>query len=400
MEKLECVFCAKSFPLDIFFPFCPDCGEPLLVPRTKRRRTFHTERKLAVEIFKNFLPLPKIDPALSLGEGDTPLLELDNLMARYRLPHVLAKNETVNPTSSFKDRGSVVAVQKAVSLGLKTIGTISTGNMAGSTAAYAAKAGLKSVILVKEDTTKEKILAAGIYGPILVKVKGDYGRLFNKSFEIGRRHGIYFMNSVDPFRIEGYKVTGYEIFLQLGARSPEYVFAPVSAGGHLIGLMRAFLDLKEEGLIRKIPVFVGVQARGCCPIARAFALGRGHVTSFRNPRTIAHAISNPSPPGGNIVLKMIRENKGLLLAVSEAEILRAQKELAEYEGLFCDPASATVLAGCLRMAKKNSFKPNTRIVLVLTGSGLKTIEDLDIARIDYHEANVNGLEKTLASVLK
>ena len=400
MEKLECVFCAKTFPLDIFFPFCPDCGEPLLVSRTKEKRSFRTDKKLAVEIFGDFLPLKRIEPGLTLGEGDTPLLELGRLASLDKMPFTLAKNETVNPTSSFKDRGSVVAVQKAVSLGIKTIGTISTGNMAGSTAAYAAKAGLKSVILVKEDTTKEKILAAGIYGPILVKVKGDYGRLFNKSFEIGRRHGIYFMNSVDPFRIEGYKVTSYEIFLQLGARSPEYVFAPVSAGGHLIGLMRAFLDLKDEGLIRKIPVFVGVQARGCCPIARAFALGRGHVMSFRNPRTIAHAISNPSPPGGNIVLKMIRENNGLMLAVSEAEILKAQRLLAEREGLFCDPASATVLAGLRRLAKKDTFRSRDRIVLVLTGSGLKTIEDLDIARIDYHEAGVDGLEKTLDSVLK
>ena len=400
MEKLKCIFCEKRFPLDIFFPFCPKCGEPLLGPRTNNQLSFHTDKKLAVEIFKDFLPLSKIDPALSLGEGDTPLLELKNLMARHRLPRLLAKNEMVNPTSSFKDRGSVIAVQKAVSLGFKTIGTISTGNMAGSTAAYAAKAGLRSVIFVKEDTGREKILAAGVYGAILIKVKGDYGRLFQKSFEIGRRHGIYFMNSVDLFRIEGYKVTGYEIFLQLGARAPEFILVPVSAGGHLIGLMRAFLDLKDEGLIRKMPVFVGIQAKGCSPLARAFTSGKTSFTRFPNPRTIAHAISNPNPPGGNIVLKMLNENKGLMLAVSEAEILRAQKELAEDEGLFCDPASATVLAGFRQLAKKNTFSSRDRIVLILTGSGLKTVEDLDFTRIDYHEASVDSLEKTLDSVIK
>jgi threonine synthase len=163
--------------------------------------------------------------------------------------------------------------------------------------------------------------------------------------------------------------------------------------------MRAFLDLKDEGLIRKMPVFVGVQARGCSPIARAFALGKSSITRFSNPKTIAHAISNPSPPGGNIVLKMIRENKGMMLAVSEAEILRAEKELAEFEGLFCDPASATVLAGVLQLAKKSPFKARDRIALVLTGSGLKTIEDLNAARFDYHETDVNDLEKTLVSVL-
>lgn len=400
MDKLECVICNETVRLDVFSPFCAKCGEPLLVPRERKARAFRTEKKFAVEIFRDYLPLSEIDPALSLGEGDTPLLELHNLMDRYHLPRLLAKNEMVNPTSSFKDRGSVVAVQKAASLGLKTIGTISTGNMAGSTAAYAAKARMRSLIFVKEDTTKEKILAAGIYGPILVKVKGDYGRLFRKSFEIGRKHGIYFMNSVDPFRIEGYKVTGYEIFLQLGGRAPDYVFVPVSAGGHLIGLMRAFLDLKEDGIIRKMPVFVGVQAKGCAPIARAFNLGQSSVTRFPNPATIAHAISNPSPPGGNIILKMLRENDGIMLAVSDVEILKAQQLLAEREGLFCDPASATVLAGLLQMAPKKVFRPRDQIVLILTGSGLKTLEDLDARKIDYREADVDNLEKTIASVIK
>jgi len=399
MEKLECVFCDKRYPVDVFNPFCPDCAEPLLVSGPKKKRIFHLDEKLAIRMFRDFLPLETTDPGLSLGEGDTPLLKLGRLMTKFNLPLVLAKNETVNPTASFKDRGSVVAVHKAISLGIKKIGTISTGNMAGSTAAYAAKARLKSVIFVKEDTTKEKILSAGIYGPVLVKVKGDYGQLFRKSFEIGRKYGIYFMNSVDPFRIEGYKVTGYEIFLQLDARALDYIFAPVSAGGHLIGLMRAYLDLKEDGFIQKMPVFVGVQAKGCSPLAHAFARRCTTFLRFPNPQTIAHAISNPNPPGGNIVLKMIRENKGMMLSVTEAEILKAQALLAEYEGLFCDPASATVLAGLLQLSKKSKLKMRDRIVLIITGSGLKTIEDLDAGKIDYHEASVESLEKKVANVL-
>ncbi|MGA2585823.1 MAG: threonine synthase [Candidatus Aminicenantales bacterium] len=399
MDSLECLFCHRRFPLDVFFPFCPDCDEPLLVRGSKKPRAFRTDKKLAIEVFRDFLPLRKIDPDLSLGEGDTPLIRLGQLMSKFDLPLVLAKNETVNPTSSFKDRGTVVAVQKAVALGLKRIGTISTGNMAGSTAAYAAKAGLQCVIFVKEDTTREKILAAGIYGPALFKVRGDYGRLFRKSFEIGRKYGIYFMNSVDPFRIEGYKATGFEIFLQLEARAPGYIIVPVSAGGHLIGLMRAFLDLKKEGMIRKMPVFIGVQARGCSPLARASASGKTAFSIFPNPRTIAHAISNPNPPGGNIVLKMIRENQGMMVGVTDAEILKAQKILAEEEGLFCDPASATVAAAFLRLAGRREWKSRDRIVLVITGSGLKTIEDLDEASIRYHEASLESLERKMSSVL-
>jgi len=259
MDKLECLFCSKAFGLDIHRPFCPECGEPLLVHLESRHpRAFHHGGRLAIEIFRDFLPLGKVEPRLSLGEGNTPLLELSRLRMKFDLPPVFAKNEAQNPTGSFKDRGTVVAVQKARELGLSRIGTISTGNMAGSTAAYAAKAGMKSIIFVKGDTTREKLLAAGLYGPLLVKVKGTYGDLFRKSFDVGRAHGIYFMNSVDPFRIEGYKTAGFEVFFQSGGKAPDYLFVPVSAGGHLMGLMRAFQDLRAEKLISRMPVFVAV----------------------------------------------------------------------------------------------------------------------------------------------
>jgi len=400
MDKLECLFCSKAFALDIHRPFCPVCGEPLLVHRESGRpRAFHSGGRLAIEIFRDFLPLAKIDSRLSLGEGDTPLLELSRLRTEFDLPPIFAKNEAQNPTGSFKDRGSVVAVQKARELGLSRIGTISTGNMAGSTAAYAAKAGMKSVIFVKGDTTREKLLAAGLYGPLLVKVKGAYGDLFRKSFDVGRAHGIYFMNSVDPFRIEGYKTAGFEVFFQGGGKAPDYLFVPVSAGGHLIGLMRAFQDLRAEKLISRMPVFVAVQASGCAPLARAFARGKAAPAAVPNPRTIAHAISNPTPPGGRLVLKLIRENRGMILGVSEAEILRAHRLLADHEGLLCDPASATALAGFLRLHRQGRLKRRDRSVLVITGSGLKALEAVAAARIDFHETTVDRLEKFMASVI-
>jgi threonine synthase len=353
------------------------------------------DEPLGVSRYIDFLPLAKFDRTLSLGEGGTPLQPLTRLMAKFGLPPIYAKNEAMNPTGSFKDRGSIVAIHKAKAMGFKTVGTISTGNMAGSTAAYAAKAGLRSVIFVKEDTPKEKILAAGIFGALVVKVRGEYAALFRKSFEIGRSRGIYFMNSVDPYRIEGYKVTGFEIFDQLGGRAPDLVFVPVSAGGHLIGLIRAYQDLTTAGYLKKSPRFVGVQAKGCAPIARAFESGKDRIAPFPNPRTVAHAISNPSPPGGNFVLRLIAENGGAMESVSDDEILRAQRLLAEYEGIFCDPASATTLAAVFRMARRKAFSGRERIVLVITGSGLKTIEDLDIAELDVHEAGIDDLDTAL-----
>jgi threonine synthase len=368
----------------------------MLVSSTPRKRSFALDRSLSLEKYQSFLPLAHVDKTLSLGEGDTPLMPLDRVRRKHHLPPVYAKNETVNPTQSFKDRGTAVAVQKAVALGIKRIGTVSTGNMAGSTAAYGAKAGLKTIVLLKEDTPSAKVEAAGVYGPTLLKVRGDYGELFAASLEIGRKQGIYFMNSIDPLRIEGYKVTGYEVFHQLGGRVPRHLFVPVSAGGHLIGLMRAFLDLREEGFTAELPRFVGVQAKGCSPVARAFAGGKVRYSRFPRPATIAHAISNPAPPGGNLVLKLIRENKGMIMAVTDREVLAAQRELAEYEGIFADPASATTLAALINLSKSRQFRLKDEAVLVITGSGLKSMETLKEQNIAVHRTSLAKLERIIS----
>lgn len=395
MENLECVFCRSEYPLDVFNPFCPECKEPMLIPSPEKKREFHLEKELLLEKFLDFLPLKEVNRNLTLGEGNTPLLKLNRLMEKYSLPEVFIKNETVNPTSSFKDRGTAVALQKALSLGVRRIGTVSTGNMASSTAAYGARAGLKTIVLLKEDTSPAKLLAAGFHSPLLIKVRGDYGKLFDESFSIGKKHNIYFMNSVDPLRIEGYKLTGFEIFLQLKNQAPSFIFVPVSSGGHLIGLIRAFLDLKWEGWIKNFPTFVGVQARGCSPITRAYASGKPKVKRIRKAETIAHSISNPDPPGGNILLKLVRETNGIMLDVSDREILKAQKILAELEGIFCEPASATTLAGLL--SGKVKVSSNNQVVLVITGSGLKTMDSIKTQKISLHQVSLCSLEKTIAS---
>jgi threonine synthase len=272
--------------------------------------------------------------------------------------------------------------------------------MASSTAAYGAKAGLETFVLLKDDISTDKLLMTSMFNPVLVKVAGDYGKLFYKSFSLGRKHNIYFMNSVDPFRIEGYKVTSFEIFLQLESRIPRYIFAPVSSGGHLIGLMLAFLDLKKEGFIQRLPTFVGVQAHGCSPIAQAYASGKSEVKRIKKGKTIAHSISNPDPPGGNTLLKLIQESNGIMLDVSDKEILEAQKMLAEYEGIYCEPASATTLAGLLKLSGKEKLQANDKIILVVTGSGLKAMDVLEPSRINVQEASLSGIEKTFSTIIE
>ncbi len=398
-ESLECLFCQKKFPLNIFYPFCPECQEPLLCPTPQKKRTFFLEKSSPLEKFLDFLPLSQVDLSLSLGEGNTPLLMLNRLTKYFNLPPVFVKNEVANPTLSFKDRGTAVAVQKAAAMGIGKIGTVSTGNMASSTAAYGARAGLNTMVLLKEDTPLDKLLMSGIHNPILIQVKGDYGELFTKSFIIGKKHKIYFMNSVDPFRIEGYKITGYEIFHQLKRQVPRFLFVPVSAGGHLTGLIRAFMDLKQEGFIQDFPTFVGVQARGCSPIVQAYASGNPQVKRIKKAETIAHAISNPDPPGGNIALKLIRDHNGMLIDVSDEDILESQKMLAELEGIFCQPASATVLAALLKLSKEIKLEKNNPIVLVITGSGLKAMESVEPSKMNVHHVPLSNLDRAIDSLL-
>src|SRR4030043_2481377 len=270
MDRLECLFCGRKYPLDLFEVFCPECHEPMLLSSTPRKRSMALERSLSLEKYQSFLPLAHVDKTLSLGEGNTPLVLLERVRRIHHLPPVYAKNDAVNPTQSFKDRGTAVAVQKAVALGIRRIGTVSTGNMAASTAAYGARAGLDTFVLLKEGTSMTSLRVAGIYGPRLVAVDGDYGALFRTSLEIGKKLGITFMNSIDPYRMEGYKLTAFEIFLQLGRRAPRPVFVPLSSGGHLLGLMRGFADLEREGMISAYPTFAGIQAEGCAPLVHAF----------------------------------------------------------------------------------------------------------------------------------
>lgn len=393
MERFECLFCHETYGREAFFPFCPKCGEPLFCssPSVPATREIRPERASSIEKFADFLPLESFRPELSLGEGATPLVALRHLGGKTGVRTIFAKNEGQNPTGSFKDRGTAVAVQKAAELGFRRIGTVSTGNMAASTAAYGARADLETLVLLKEGTSITSLRAAGIFGPKLVAVQGDYGRLFYESLRIGHDLGVYFMNSIDPYRMEGYKVTGFEIFLQLGRRAPRFVVVPLSSGGHLLGLMRAFEDLERERLITSYPTFVGVQADGCAPLVRAFETGALTYERLKKSWTIAHAISNPAPPGGNAVLKMIREHRGILLAVSDEEMLEAQRDLASAEGLFCQPESATTLAALARLAASGAIGEHDDAVLVLTGSGLKTPHILESQPLEVHQLTLEGL---------
>ncbi|MGB9893916.1 MAG: threonine synthase, partial [Candidatus Saccharicenans sp.] len=344
--KLKCPICHLEKDFQVNSIFCPVCSQPMLIqdPEIKGKKV-RKNFNLSLEKFQEFLPLKEVKKELSLGEGLTPFLRLQHIEKNRQL---YAKIEASNPTLSFKDRGSVVVIHKAVELGLEKVGTVSTGNMASSTAAYAAKAGLQSVLLVKKGTSLNSLISSAVFGPIIIEVDGDYGQLFYRSYELGKKYQIYFANSVDPMRIEGYKLTSLEISLELG-QSPDYLYVPVSSGGHFMGLFKGFAELKEAGLIKSQPKFIGVQAEGCAPVVRAFEMNKEKVEKFSPVSTMAHSISNPQPPAGNLVLKIIRENNGFLIAISDDEMKQAQKLLASTEGLFVQPESASTLAAYLKL---------------------------------------------------
>jgi len=370
MNKMKCLYCYHE---DVFQPneiLCPVCHQPLLFDLIQfNKASFSYDGEIALQKYRQFLPLPAINLELSLKEGGTPLLRLFSLEKFLNKAGLFAKLEMANPTLSFKDRGTAVVVQKLAEMKIKKIGTVSTGNMASSTAAYAARCGLQAFLLVKKGTSTGALISSAVFEPVIIEVDGDYGQLFYKSYELGKKYGLYFANSVDPLRLEGYKLTSFEICQQLG-HPPDFIFVPLSSGGHLVGLYKGFLELKQAGLIQACPTLIGVQAEGCSPIVQALERGENKVRKVESISTLAHSISNPDPPAGNLVLKIIKENKGQLVSVSDNEMLEAQKLLALKEGLFAQPEASTTLAAYLKL--KETLDGQS--VLVLTGHGLKASE--------------------------
>jgi len=355
--KLVCPICGKTYDEPV--QRC-ECGEPVEFER------FTGEPYIGQSVWERFYDFWPVEPALefSLGEGDTPLVK--SKLGKELGIKLYLKNETVNPTWSFKDRGTFLAMSYALKAGYRTVGTVSTGNMAASVSAYASRFGLKAKILVSESASEEKLKAVGAYGGDVIRVRGDYGRLYFESLKLGEKLGVYFINSDNPFRIEGYKGIAFEIAEEV---SPDYVLIPTSSGGLFRGIAKGFMELHESGLIDSLPKLIAVQAEGCSPICRAFHEGKEKVERFENPETVAKAIANPYPPSGNAVLKLLREFGWDCVAVSDGEIREAQRKLAR-EGLFVQPASATGIAAL----RKLDLPEGAKVVSILTGSGLRVLK--------------------------
>jgi threonine synthase len=353
------------------------------------------------ERFAQFMPFARMDASLSLGEGATPLLEAgDRLKAFAGVNGLLLKNETQNPTWSFKDRGSLTCMFLARGLGEDTVATISTGNMGHSVAAYAAKAGLRAVVFLPPFAPQEKVMAMAMHGARVIKVAApDYAQMKNRVLALAGRMNLRIVSGNGPIRVEGYKLAAFELFEQMRGAVPDFIAVPTSACGHLRGLFKGYRELMAAGLIDRLPRMIVVQAHNNSPLVSAVKCGSRQVIPFTDFHTIAEAITSGNPMGGDEILDKVYRHGWLAEDATEEEILEGQRELAR-AGFFVEPSTATVLQAVRKLASDGRIAPEARVVLMLTGAGLKDLEALKYQPCStVMESDVERIEEDLRQVL-
>jgi len=356
-----------------------------------------SKRDLNAWRYRELIPIS--GRSVTLGEGGTNLVRCKNLAERHGLKHLYVKNEGQNPTASFKDRGMTVAVSKALELGAKKVACASTGNTSASMAAYAAQAGLESIVIVPQGKIAYgKLAQALIYGARILEVRGNFDDALSIVVELtGVHRDIYLLNSINPYRIEGQKTVSYEICDQLGWEAPDWIIVPVGNAGNISAIWKGLVELRKLSIIDKMPKLVGVQAEGAAPIATAFKEGRSSIQPVSKPETVASAIRIGSPVSWKKALRAVKESRGLMEIVSDEEILAAQRKIAQAEGLFVEPASAASFAALERLVSQNRLSKDDIIVSIATGHGLKDPDaaiKATINRVEV-EANLTAVEKAI-----
>ncbi|HHW10382.1 MAG TPA: threonine synthase [Firmicutes bacterium] len=316
--------------------------------------------------YREYLPVSKDTPIVTLLEGNTPLIPADNLVRRAGLPgdtKLFLKYEGLNPTGSFKDRGMTMALSKAVEAGARAVMCASTGNTSASAAAYAARAGIKAIVLIPDGhIALGKLSQALVHGAVVLAIKGNFDAALRMARELTEKYPITLVNSINPYRIEGQKSAAFEICDRLG-KAPDILAIPVGNAGNITAYWKGFKQYKEAGRITALPKMWGFQAEGAAPIV----LGR----PVPNPETIATAIRIGNPASWQGATAARDESGGLITSITDKEILEAYHLLAESEGVFCEPASAASVAGVLKMVRTGRLPAAATIVCVLTGHGLK-----------------------------
>jgi threonine synthase len=375
--SLVCVSCGLKIDEKKSHTLCNKCGGPLdaifdyrkIKGEVLTHIELHRDRP-AMHKYLKLLPISEFDDSISLLEGGTPLYHAEKLGGKFGLKNLYVKNEGANPTGVFKDRGSLVEILKAVEQKAKAVIVASSGNMAASVAAYAAKADLKCFILVPETTPIGKMAQMLEYGAHVIKIRGEYSDCVNLVREIAKIHK-YFLAGDYVFRREGQKTLAYEIIDQFEYNPPDVVIVPTGAGTHISGIWKGFNEFKKLGLIKDLPKMVGVQARGASVIEDAFVKGLSKYKPWKKTDTICSAVAVADPVDGNLALKAVKDSKGMMLSIEDKDTLKAQKALAETEAIFCETSSALAIAAIPILKERKIIKKGGFVVCIATGNGLK-----------------------------
>ncbi len=376
--ELECSACAKKYDPSIEHHLCT-CGKPLFAKYDLKRAaatlTLENLRSRERSLWRYAEVLPD-DPPVTLGEGMTALVPVLRLGSAVGVDRLYVKDEGLNPTGSFKARGMTAAVTRAKQLGAKALAAPTAGNAGGALAAYAAAAGLPSVIVMPADTPSANIMECQAFGAKVIKLNGLISDCGKYVAEHKDREGWYDVSTLkEPYRVEGKKTMGYELWEQFGGKLPEVILYPTGGGVGLIGMCKAFDEMQEMGWIGAgRPRMVAVQAEGCAPIVKAWEAHRESSEFFRNAATLASGLRVPGPLGDFLILRMLRQTKGTALTVTDEEMLQAGKELASLEGIFAAPEGAATVIATRKLAASGWIKPHETVVLFNTGTGYKYSE--------------------------
>lgn len=379
-KALRCKECGEEYELKATH-VCEFCFGPLEVAydysalsRMVTRESIQAGPQ-SIWRYRPFLPVAT-DTPIDVGTGMTPLVKAHRLARRLGLKQLYIKNDAVNmPTLSFKDRVVSVALTRARELGFSTVSCASTGNLANSTAAIAAHAGLDCCVFIPADLEAGKIIGTLVYGPTVIAVQGNYDQVNRLCSEVANTHGWGFVNiNLRPYYSEGSKTLGYEVAEQLGWQLPDHVVVPLASGSLFTKIHKGFQEFVQVGLVDEKPVRMsGAQAEGCSPIAQAYQEGEDFITPVK-PNTIAKSIAIGNPADGIYAVEIAKKTNGSIESVTDPEIIEGIKLLAETEGIFTETAGGTTIAVLKKLVEAGKISPEEKTVVYITGNGLKTQE--------------------------
>ncbi|WNY22874.1 Threonine synthase [Methanimicrococcus hongohii] len=399
---LKCIECGADFDKTEIIYTCRKCDGLLDViydyDEIKKNMDMDKLKTAPPSVWKYKDLLPVAIEPVSIREGGTPLYKCDRLAEKIGVKELYVKHEGMNPTGSFKDRGMTVGVSKAIELGMKTVACASTGNTSAALAIYGAKAGIPSVVLLPAGKVAlGKIGQALMHGAKVIMIKGNFDDALALVRELCEQEPIYLLNSVNPYRLEGQKTIAFEIVDQLGFKVPDRVVLPVGNAGNITAINKGFKEFVTLGITDKRPKMTGIQTEGACPIVKAYKAGADNITPEKNPETIATAIRIGDPVNARKALIAIKESGGMAESVTDDELVQAQKDLAQLEGIGVEPASATSVAGLKKLVDAGLISKDETVVCVTTGHLLKDPEEVIsvCAEPVTVEANLEALRKAV-----